>query len=75
MLYVMAFEGVTHVKDITRRYASGWLSYTRKLRVDIPWWDETLEPFRMSHSERDRLEDEQLHDQLLERPMPKTISE
>ncbi|XP_052778468.1 DNA repair protein complementing XP-C cells-like [Mya arenaria] len=33
-----------HLKDVTARYASQWLTETRKLRVDRDWWGETLAP-------------------------------
>ena len=34
------------VKDLTSRYASNWLSKTRKLRVDADWLAETLHPYK-----------------------------
>lgn len=34
------------VKDVTNRYASSWMSKTRKLRIDTEWWEGTLHPYR-----------------------------
>ena len=34
------------VKDVTNRYASSWMSKTRKLRIDAEWWEDTLYPYR-----------------------------
>ena len=34
------------VKDVTNRYASSWMSKTRKLRIDTEWWEDTLYPYR-----------------------------
>ena len=34
------------VKDVTNRYASSWMSKTRKLRIDTEWWEDTLHPYR-----------------------------
>ena len=36
------------MKDITARYADGWMTTTRKLRItslDYDWWKETMEIF------------------------------
>ena len=48
-------------KDVTARYASQWMTDTRKLRVDPEWWRETLEVFRC---EGDSTEDEEIKGQL-----------
>ena len=34
------------IKDVTNRYASSWMSKTRKLRIDDDWWEETLRPYK-----------------------------
>jgi len=34
------------IKDVTNRYASSWMSKTRKLRIDSDWWDDTLQPYK-----------------------------
>jgi hypothetical protein len=33
-------------KDVTARYASKWMTETRKWRVDPDWWEETLRVYR-----------------------------
>ena len=34
------------IKDVTNRYASSWMSKTRKLRIDSDWWEDTLQPYK-----------------------------
>lgn len=34
------------VKDVSNRYASSWMSKTRKLRIDSDWWEDTLQPYK-----------------------------
>ena len=49
------------VKDVTAKYASGWMAATRKLRVVEDWWQETLKPFKPYKTDRDENEDLQLY--------------
>lgn len=58
ILYINVTEG--EWKDVTARYASKWMTETRKLRVDPEWWSETLGVFRC---EEDSTEDEEIKGQ------------
>lgn len=46
ILYVCGFDNDNKVKEVTKRYASKWLTITRLLRVDFIekklWWERTL---------------------------------
>ena len=46
MISCLSFLTDNCVKDLTSRYASNWLSKTRKLRVDADWLAETLHPYK-----------------------------
>ncbi|XP_078339713.1 DNA repair protein complementing XP-C cells-like isoform X2 [Crassostrea virginica] len=69
--YVVAYNQDGRWKDVTARYASQWMTDTRKLRVDPEWWRETLEVFRC---EGDSTEDEEIKANLMKRPMPSSVS-
>ncbi|XP_062593298.1 DNA repair protein complementing XP-C cells homolog [Saccostrea cucullata] len=69
--YVMAYNEDGTWKDVTARYASNWMTETRKLRVDPEWWDETLSVYKC---EEDRAEDEEIKANLMKRPLPTNIS-
>ena len=45
-LLSFAFFPENAVKDVTNRYASSWMSKTRKLRIDSDWWEDTLQPYK-----------------------------
>lgn len=75
MVYVLGFNNQNKVKDITRRYASEWLTGTQKLRAKSEWLNETLKPFRGKKTARDKEEDEYLDQHLLSLPVPKSLSE
>ena len=75
MLYVVAFNADLTWKDVTKRYASSFLSVTRKQRVDDQWW-QTLVEIRLERSSaRSKEEDERLGQQLVEQPLPKSIGQ
>ena len=48
------------VKDITAKYASQWLSHTRKQRVESDWWRESLQPYASTNEELDDRENESI---------------
>lgn len=75
MVYVVAFDNKNAIKDVTNRYASSWMSKTRKLRIDSDWWEDTLQPYKSRNKKMDQLEDSLLEDQLLEKPLPTSITE
>lgn len=75
VLYVVAWNSVGSIKDVTRRYCPHWLTVTRKQRVDEKWWTEALAPWKEKDSAICRAEDQMLLDKELEQPMPKTIGE
>ncbi|XP_020602112.1 DNA repair protein complementing XP-C cells homolog [Orbicella faveolata] len=75
MVYVVSFDNKNAIKDVTNRYASSWMSKTRKLRIDSDWWDDTLQPYKSRNKKMDQMEDSLLEDQLLEKPLPTSITE
>ncbi|XP_015775545.1 PREDICTED: DNA repair protein complementing XP-C cells homolog [Acropora digitifera] len=75
LTYVISFDNKNAIKDVTNRYASSWMSKTRKLRIDDDWWEETLLPFKSRNKKMNELEDSQLEDKLLEKPLPTSITE
>ena len=46
LLYVCSFDNENKVKDVTKRYAADWNTYTRKLRIEhfdtTFWWEKVL---------------------------------
>jgi len=75
MRYVLAWYNNNSIKDITKRYDPYFHTHTRKLRVNLEWWTDTLRPYTPPRSIREREEDEELDKQLEETPLPKTVSE
>ncbi|XP_034731422.1 DNA repair protein complementing XP-C cells [Etheostoma cragini] len=75
VLYVVSVDGGGFVKDLGRKYDPTWLTMSRKRRVDEEWWEETLEPFLGPEDERDRKEDKELQNKLLNKPLPISIVE
>ncbi|WAR25678.1 XPC-like protein [Mya arenaria] len=60
LAYVIGISQDGHIKDVTARYASQWLTETRKLRVDRDWWGETLAPYSSQDKQADEQEDQQM---------------
>ncbi|XP_076236986.1 DNA repair protein complementing XP-C cells homolog [Calliopsis andreniformis] len=75
VLYVVAWNSESLIKDVTRRYCSNWLTVTRKQRIDEKWWLETLSYWKEKNTAISRAEDEMLLQKDLEQPLPKTIGE
>ena len=73
--YVMTFDNECSIKDVTSRYASGWLTTTPKLRVDPDWLTETMSLYRTKNLKREKKEDSLLKAQLRKKPLPLTVSE
>ena len=73
--YVVTFDNECCIKDVTSRYASGWLTTTPKLRVDPDWLTETMSLYRSKNLKREKKEDSQLKAQLRRKPLPQTVSE
>ena len=48
------------VKDVTQKYDSGWMTGTKKLRVDDVWWEEMLTPYHVKESKKTKQEDEKI---------------
>lgn len=74
--YVLGYDNNGHVKDVTARYSSKWLTDTRKLRVGIvdkDWWKNTLAPYATNNKDRDSKENQDLQKKLLSQPMPTAI--
>lgn len=75
LTYVVGYDDNDKLRDLTSRYASRWLIFNRKLRPDQPWWDETIASYESSDKKGNKKEDEQLLENLRQKPMPTTISE
>ncbi|MGH0140412.1 UNVERIFIED_CONTAM: hypothetical protein FKN15_011089 [Acipenser sinensis] len=73
--YIVGIDDDGFVKDITRRYDPAWMTSTRKHRVDVEWWEETLECYRSPVNEREKKEDLELQPHPLDQPLPTSISE
>ena len=74
LLYVVAFNADLTWKDVTMRYASSFLSTTRKQRGH-PGWSELLALHLEKPSRISKEEDETLEKSLNDRPMPTSITE
>jgi len=70
MLYVLAINNKGRIKDVTQRYASNYLTQTRKMRVDQDWLDATLNPFMDKEGEK---EDKELAKKMGEAPLPTNV--
>lgn len=75
LYYIVSFDNSNKVKDITRKYASGWLTSVKKKRIDPKWWEESLKPFSPTDCERERVENTQIQSKLQRQPMPASIAE
>ncbi|KAM9785666.1 DNA repair protein complementing XP-C cells [Neosynchiropus ocellatus] len=73
--YVVSVDGDGFLKDLGRKYDPTWMTTSRKRRVDEEWWEETLEPFLRTDDERDRKEDKELQNRLLNKPLPISVGE
>lgn len=73
--YVVVFDNKSHIKDVTKRYCSQFLTVTRKLQPDPEWWEETLEPFLPPNNKQNKEEDQQILENLCNRPLPTTMTE
>ncbi|XP_066554275.1 DNA repair protein complementing XP-C cells isoform X2 [Amia ocellicauda] len=73
--YIIGIDNDGFVKDLTKRYDPAWMTNTRKRRVDVEWWEETLLTYRSPFTEREKKEDIELQAKLLDQPLPTAISE
>lgn len=48
------------IKDVTKKYASNWLSTSWKLRDDESWWQKVLLPYQPKLSSKDDKEDQHI---------------
>ena len=71
----MGLNGDLSWKDVTKRYASSFLSVTRKQRIDAQWWQKLIGIKLEAASRRSRNEDESLEQNLRERPLPTNVGE
>lgn len=60
VLYIIAFNSIGKIKDVTRRYCNNWLTVTRKQRVDEKWLNDTLSPWKEAQTAISIAEDESL---------------
>ncbi|KAK6625750.1 hypothetical protein RUM43_006049 [Polyplax serrata] len=75
VLYIIACNNDSTLKDVTKRYVPNWHSETKKKRVDDEWWNETMKPYLPPRTAQDREEDEEIAQQLQDKPLPSAISE
>ncbi|KAI1309342.1 DNA repair protein complementing XP-C cells -like protein [Halotydeus destructor] len=75
--YVVAVDQSGHVKDVTRRYASEYMSNSfRQMRLKDGWIEQTLALFRTKFvSAREVEEDRQLEVNLSQKPFPTSIGD
>uniref|UniRef100_A0A8C4DQC6 Xeroderma pigmentosum, complementation group C n=1 Tax=Dicentrarchus labrax TaxID=13489 RepID=A0A8C4DQC6_DICLA len=73
--YVVSVDGDGFLKDLGRKYDPTWMTSSRKRRVDEEWWEETLEPFLGPEDERDKKEEKELQNKLLNKPLPISVGE
>ncbi|KAI4874543.1 hypothetical protein NFI96_029019 [Prochilodus magdalenae] len=73
--YVVGVDNEGYLKDLSTRYDPTWLTSSRRRRIDSEWWEETLEFYECPDSERERQEDKELKNKLLDKPLPTSISE
>ena len=62
------------MKDVTARYASQWLTNTRKFRADEEWWAETVDCYTPGDRKMQEQEDREIQSHLLQRPLPTSIA-
>ncbi|KAK3103173.1 hypothetical protein FSP39_017002, partial [Pinctada imbricata] len=72
--YVVTYFQDGSLKDVTARYASNWMTDTRKLRTDPGWWEDTINPYRSLNVKFDEKEDSEIKVSLMRRPMPTSIA-
>ncbi|KAJ8046378.1 DNA repair protein complementing XP-C cells-like [Holothuria leucospilota] len=78
LLYVVGFDNENSAKDITPRYASRWMAFNIKIRIEKfeeNWWKETLSSYKSKKKKRDKDEDRQMQAHNLDQPLPKSIVE
>uniref|UniRef100_A0A1A8RPD1 Xeroderma pigmentosum, complementation group C n=2 Tax=Nothobranchius rachovii TaxID=451742 RepID=A0A1A8RPD1_9TELE len=75
LAYVVAVDGNGFLKDLGKKYDPTWMTSSRKRRVDDEWWEETLEPFMGPEDDRNKKEEKELQNKLLNKPMPTSIAE
>eukprot|EP00066_Takifugu_rubripes_P030839 XP_011620105.1 PREDICTED: DNA repair protein complementing XP-C cells isoform X2 [Takifugu rubripes] len=73
--YVVSVDGDGFVKDLGRKYDPTWMTLSRKRRVDEEWWEETLTPFMGPEDEKDKKEEKELQNTLLNKPLPLSVAE
>lgn len=73
--YVIGFgPGMRHAKDLTCKYASKWMTTTRKFRTDPDWWREVMDAYRQPDY-REVEENMAVQRELVNKPMPTAITE
>jgi len=73
--YVLAYDHAGCVKDVTKKYASSWMSQTRKMRVDSEWWQITMLSLSPHQSEADAAEDAEVEANLMKKPLPTNMAD
>jgi len=75
IFYILSVDNKGFYKDVTRRYASDYMTSTRKIRYDEKWIDKTLKKYtQKSNTAKAKQEDLELSRKAEEAPMPTTVS-
>jgi len=75
VLYILAIDNKGFIKDVTRRYATDYITTTRKIRFDQKWIDQTLKRFTQKlNTEKAKREEAELVNKSEDAPMPTTVS-
>ena len=63
MMTIVCVAGVVDhcIKDLTKKYASHWLTCVRKLRISDEWWQSLLARYRTKDTDQDQLENTLIH--------------
>ncbi|KAM6121190.1 DNA repair protein complementing XP-C cells isoform 2-T2 [Pterocles gutturalis] len=73
--YIVGFDNDGNIRDVTQRYDPVWMTATRKSRVDPEWWEDTLQPYKSPHVEREKKEENEFQAKLQDQPLPTAIGE
>ncbi|KAF6216121.1 hypothetical protein GE061_000459 [Apolygus lucorum] len=73
--YVVAWNSDSSIKDLTRRYASNWLTTTPKFRAEPKWWKKTLAPWAPRNTKLEKLENKKLDEEEAATPIPSKIQD
>lgn len=77
-LYILAFNSIGHLKDLTSKYISNYYYHKfKRLRLEDEWLEKSYSSFRPAEPTKDELEEEDKikNHHFLDRPMPTSIAD